>query len=179
MRRREKPLLTTIFAAPATITKGAAPAPFSSVMSTSTFPLIGTSFAADAVTRRLMVAICTEAPFALEDAVEPTMRTFDGGLPRVHEKRYPPQLAPAAQPVAVRTDASMDTMIWKLRRLPLPVLIVTGTESVSPFATGGKGAPPVAPRSTSNACAWRLPNTSAEEETAGVHTVEKVTLAGR
>ena len=57
--------------------------------------------------------------------------------------------------------------------------MVTGTVTVLPFTTGGKGAPLVAPRSTSKACGCKLPNTSADAETVGVHTVEMVMFAGR
>ena len=59
------------------------------------------------------------------------------------------------------------------------VLTVTGTESVSPFETGGKGAPLVAPMSTSNACACRFPNARDEAETETGHTVKKLTSTAR
>ena len=103
--------MTTIFAAPAKMEKGAAPAPLALVMSTATVPLIEVSLAADDTTCSVMVATRTAALFADEDAAEPTMSTVDGGLPTVHEKRYADQSAPATHPVADNTSASMVTLI--------------------------------------------------------------------
>ena len=80
-------MLTTMSAAPAKMEKGAAPAPLVLVMSTATDPPMGVSFEDAVVTCSVIVATRTAAPFALDDAVDPTMRIVEGGLPSVHEKR--------------------------------------------------------------------------------------------
>ena len=72
---------------------------------------MGERAAAVDVTCSVMVATCTAAPFAEDDAVEPTMRIVEGGLPSVQEKRYEDHAEPTTHPVAVRMDALMETLI--------------------------------------------------------------------